>query len=135
MNSAQVYRLAGRALVQSCDIKVMDLVSQLLQCIRSTYIGDSTLCDDVISASIRSCSETSLVEPLIKLLSNERNKFDAYILTGKLKSAYLLAIESKRETDVRRVLEASHRLNDSQIGPICERWLSQKDKNKNKIQL
>ena len=132
MDSAQVYRLAGRALVQMPQINALDSIQQLLQCIRSSFSDDISLCDDVISASIRSCSDPSLVEPLIKLLSNDVNKFDAYILSGKLKSAYLLATnrdrESNRETDILRVLEASKRRGDSQITKICELWLKKKSK-------
>lgn len=106
----------------------MECVTQLLDCINSTYYGDTTLCDDVISASIRSCSQPSLVEPLIKLLSSERNKFDAYIMSGKLKSAYLLAIGSNRERDVIRVRDTSRRLDDKQMEAICELWLKKKNK-------
>lgn len=76
----------------------------------------------------RSCSDHSLIEPLIKLLSSDINKIDAYILSGKLKSAYLLAINLNRETDVIRVLEAAKRSDEQQIKKICEMWLKKKSK-------
>ncbi len=132
MDCAQVFRLSGRALVQMTQIKPIESISQLLECIRTAQLNstqfDSTLCDDVIGACIRSCSNPTLIEPLIKLLSSDINKIDAYILSGKLKSAYLLAISLNRETDVIRVLEASIRSNELQIKKICEMWLKKKAK-------
>ncbi|XP_054154395.1 zinc finger FYVE domain-containing protein 26 homolog [Oppia nitens] len=129
LDAAQVYRLAGRALVRTPRINVIDSVSQLLDCIRASNSGDTTVvCDDVIGACIRSAADHLLIEPLIKLLSNDINKIDAYILSGKLKSAYLLAVHHNRETDVTRVLEASKRSNETQIGKICEMWLKRKAK-------
>ncbi len=128
MDCAQVFRLSGRALVQMTQIKAIESISQLLECIRASTQFDSTLCDDVIGACIRSCSNQTLIEPLIKLLSSDINKIDAYILSGKLKSAYLLAISLNRETDVIRVLESSIRSNELQIKKICEMWLKKKVK-------
>ncbi len=128
MDCAQVFRLSGRALVQMTQMKAIESISQLVDCIRASAQFDSTLCDDVIGACIRSCSNSTLIEPLIKLLSSDINKIDAYILSGKLKSAYLLAISLNRETDVIRVLEASIRSNELQIKKICELWLKKKGK-------
>lgn len=118
-----MYRLSGRALIQSSQSNVIDLLSQLLNCIRVTVETSPQTCDDVIGACIRSNTNTELIEPLIKLLSSDINKIDSYILSGKLKSAYLLAIKSNRATDVRRVLEAADRTGQQQIKRICEVWI------------
>lgn len=130
MDSAQIYRLAGRALIQSENNGVIKSIEELLNCIcKSTDEDTSTLCDDVVTACIRSCKTPELIEPLIQLLSSSINKIDAYILNGKLKLAYLLAISLNRSADVTRVLEAATRTEQTQIKNICERWLSQKRKS------
>ena len=41
------------------------------------------MCDIVVGACIRSCSSPELVESLIKLLTSDVNKIDAYILSAK----------------------------------------------------
>jgi hypothetical protein len=129
LDSAQVYRLAGRALVLSPNVKI-EVVSQLLECIRASNTGDTTLCDDVIGACIRSAYDPSLIDPLIKLLSNDVNKFDAFIRNDKLKSAYFLAHKKNSVTDVTRVLEASKRLNNAAMTTICNRWLKAQAKTR-----
>lgn len=130
MDSAQIYRLAGRALIQSENNGVIKSIEELLNCIcKSTDEDTLTLCDDVVTACIRSCKIPELIEPLIQLLSSSINKIDAYILNGKLKLAYLLAISLNRSADVTRVLEAATRTEQTQIKNICERWLSQKRKS------
>lgn len=127
MDCAQVYRLTGRALIHLNQFNTVDQITQLLQCIRASRQDENiSLCDDVAGACIRSCTNPELIDPLIKLLSNDINKIDAYILIGKLRSAYLLAINLNRVGDVTRVMEAAARTNQDKIKTICEMWLHKK---------
>ncbi|CAG2121128.1 unnamed protein product, partial [Medioppia subpectinata] len=126
LDAAQVYRLAGRSLARLPGINVLESVSQLIECIRVSKTGDTTVCDDVIGACVRNSYDSLLMDNLIKMLSNDVNKIDAYIRNDKLKSAYLLASKENRVTDVLRVLEAAKRLNNKQMTKICELWLKKK---------
>ncbi|RWS14108.1 Zinc finger FYVE domain-containing protein-like protein [Dinothrombium tinctorium] len=128
LDGAQVYRFAGRTIMQNHNINVL---SQFLSCIRASLPPEesSLLCDDVIGSCIRNCTNNELMEPLIKLLISDINKIDAYIFCNKLKSAYLLAVRLERITDVRRIHSLAVRTNQERIKQICEAFLNKYDKN------
>ncbi|GFO26047.1 Zinc finger fyve domain-containing protein 26-like [Plakobranchus ocellatus] len=62
---------------------------------------------------------------LIQLLRKDGNKINAFILVGKLRSAYLLAVKRERVEDVQRIAGAAQRLNQSAVTNICKKWLEQ----------
>lgn len=112
--------------------QIIDRLLQLLNCIKSSMPqssreDSSSLCDIVVSACIRSCSHPDLLEPLIKLLASDINKIDAYILAGKLRPAYLLAIRLERVTDVKRILAAAERTHQESVKGWCLQWLQKYD--------
>lgn len=122
-----MYRFAGKILAKSQKANLVNLISELLDCIRASKISEdcSFLCDDVIGTCVRSCSNPDQIELLIKLMRSDINKIDAYILCDKLKSAYILAIRSKRVTDVKRIHAISIQKNRHAIKKICESWLEE----------
>ena len=81
---------------------------------------EMVLCDDVIGACIRSCTDSELLDPLIKMLTSDINKIDAYILIGKLKSAYLLAVRLDRAVDVKRIMVIAERNGQESVKKICQ---------------
>ena len=98
LDPGQVYRLGGKILATSKKVNLVQLISQLLECIRMNHDPKESLglCDDVIGTVLRHCPTLESVDQLIKMISCDINKIDAYITTGKLKSAYLLAAHLNR---------------------------------------
>ena len=122
LDAGLVYRLAGRMILVTRKAFVIDRLNQLLNCIRSADEPE-TLCDVVTGACIRACNHPELLEPMIKLLVSDVNKIDSYILCGKLRSAYLLAVRLERMTDVRRILAAAERTGQEIVKNWCVQWL------------
>ena len=137
LDESFVYRIAGRIiLVSKKPSQVIEKLIQLLNCIRSSShvlsssSETSSMCDIVIGACIRSCSSPELIESLIKLLNSDINKIDAFILSGKLRPAYLLAIRLEREVDVKRILAVAERTNQEAVKGWCLQWLNKRSQLK-----
>lgn len=64
-----------------------------------------------------------LSESLIRLLSDDKLRIEAYLNAGKLKLAYLLAVSLGQRAYVVRVLETARQSNDQHYVKICEMWL------------
>ncbi|RWS20054.1 zinc finger FYVE domain-containing protein 26-like protein [Leptotrombidium deliense] len=123
LDAAQVFRFAGKIIMRTQNLAAL---SDLLGCIRASlsHEDSAALCDDVVGACIRSyVHDTTHMEPLIKLLTSDINKIDAYILCNKLKSAYLLAVRLERVGDVKRIHSLAVRSNQEKIRQICEAFL------------
>ncbi|KAI1295432.1 Zinc finger FYVE domain-containing protein 26 [Halotydeus destructor] len=123
-----VYRLTGRTILAVKPSRAIELLSQLLHCVQGTSPDSeaSTVCDDILGACLRSCTNQELSEPLIKMMNSDVNKIDAYILSGKLKSAYLLAVRLERTVDVKRIMLLAERSEQEGVRKICHMWLQRK---------
>lgn len=64
--------------------------------------------------------------PLIYFLIDLQ--INAYILCGKLRSAYLMAVKSERVEDVQRICGAAQRMGQTAVKNICDKWLQQRGK-------
>ena len=53
-------------------------------------------------------------------------QINGYLLCGKLKSAYLIAVKAGRADDVRRIAAAADRAGQNAVKAICDKWLQQK---------
>lgn len=71
------------------------------------------------SASAKDC------DLLIKQIKDDTVKVEALILTGKLRSAYLVAVKNKRYDDVRRIASIAASEGQEAVKVICEKWLNQ----------
>jgi zinc finger FYVE domain-containing protein 26 len=69
------------------------------------------------------------IEELIQLIKNDENKIHAYILNGRLKSAYLIAIKMDRVDMVKHIANVAERLGQNLIKDICNKWLEKKNPN------
>lgn len=125
LDPGQVYRLSGKILATSKKVNLVQLISQLLESIRMNHDPKESLglCDDVIGTILRHCPTLESGDQLIKMISCDINKIDAYITTGKLKSAYLLAAHLHRVSDIKRILAASIRMKQDYVTKICQMWL------------
>ncbi|XP_062609221.1 zinc finger FYVE domain-containing protein 26-like [Saccostrea cucullata] len=107
-------------------------VRSLLDAIARVGYGDEDTVDEIVGACIlvisKSPNEAKEAENLIKLLKKDSNKINAYILCGKLRSAYLMAVKTDRVDDVQRIAGAAQRMGQTAVKNICTKWLQQKGK-------
>lgn len=81
------------------------------------------------SAGITRTRLSELSESLIKLLSDDNLRIEAYLHAGKLKLAYLLAVSLGQRANVIRVLDSARHSNDQHYVKICEMWLKKNASN------
>ncbi|XP_013400771.1 zinc finger FYVE domain-containing protein 26-like [Lingula anatina] len=131
LNATLVYTTVARQLSKQ---KKFISVKQLLGCIQESGLCDDQSYDEVIGACIRvmadDATEAKEAESLIKLIKSQANKINAYILCGKLKSAYLIAVKEERVEDVQRISGAALRAGQPAVKNICDKWLQQRLKPK-----
>ena len=69
------------------------------------------------------------IEDLIQLIKDDENKINAYILNGRLKSAYLIAIRMERIDLVKHIAKVAERMGQHLIKDICNKWLDKKQES------
>ncbi len=116
-------------------------IHNLLKCINeSGYKEEENLSyDECISTCIRvfaansTSSDTAAnqqynkeIDELIKLIKNDENRINAYVLNGRLRSAYLIAIKIERVDIVTHIANVAERIGQHLIKEICNKWLEKK---------
>ncbi len=155
LNSKLVYCQIASELAKQFNFKE---INNLLKCINDSGYTEETSYDECISTCIRvfaaSSSNFSIgatnqqssggggilpkdiniqqynkdIEDLIQLIKDEKNKINAYILTGRLKSAYLIAIKMEQVDTVKHIASVAERLGQNLIKDICNKWLDKYQK-------
>ena len=153
MNSTLVYSQIARELAKQYNFKE---INNLLKCISESGYKEEvdSSYDECISTCIRvfagaapgtlssdQSNETNAantlyvqqynkeIEQLINLIKNDENKINAFILNGRLKSAYLIAIRIDRADIVKHIGNVAERLGHSSIRDICNKWMEKKLSN------
>lgn len=62
-------------------------------------------------------------EKLAARLTGNEAKVDAFILLGKLKAAYLLAVKTSDKNMVRKIMEEAITINDTSTAKLCAKYL------------
>lgn len=113
-------------------------VEQLIDCIRGNSVGtapNDLLCDRILGVAVEVfCSQSfvinsdvasrELFERLVKQVTDVGIRINCHIASGQLKSAYLLAVQYERESDIRRVWRKAEKTNQTHIRKLCERKLN-----------
>lgn len=138
LNSRLVYCQIASELAKKYNFKE---IRNLLKCINeSGYTEDlNSSYDECISTCIRIFATSNNqsttenvsnaqqynkeIEELIQMIKDEKNKINAYILTGRLKSAYLIAIKMEQVDTVKYISNVAERLGQNLIKDICNKWL------------
>ncbi|XP_059148210.1 zinc finger FYVE domain-containing protein 26-like [Physella acuta] len=105
-----------------------DDIIQLTKALTSAGLVDEAGIDEIVGASLLVIADTQALDQsdtLIQLLTCDNNKINAFILCGKLRSAYLLAVKRDRVEDVQRIAGAAQRLGQTAVRNICKKWLEQ----------
>ncbi len=149
-----VYSQIARELAKKYNFKE---INNLLKCINESGYKDdiNASYDECISTCIRvfasatsnntnesSTNSTNIyvnlqqqnqynkeIEDLIQLIKNDENKINAYILNGRLKSAYLIAIRMERIDLVKHIAKVAERMGQNMIKDICNKWLEKKQES------
>eukprot|EP01087_Luapelamoeba_hula_P024804 TRINITY_DN9571_c0_g1_i1.p1 TRINITY_DN9571_c0_g1~~TRINITY_DN9571_c0_g1_i1.p1 ORF type:complete len:900 (+),score=149.53 TRINITY_DN9571_c0_g1_i1:278-2701(+) len=102
--------------------KVLDLLKAI-----KGMINDSEW-DEVVMAAIRVFGEQhkdfKTAESLVAKLVSVQNKVTGYILSNKLKSAYLLAVKAADIALVEQILQEAKRVNDKGVYDLCAKYLA-----------
>lgn len=116
-------------------------INNLLQCINesgyreeanSSYDECISTCIRVFAANTSTDSDSPNqkynreIEELIKLIKNDENRINAYVLNGRLRSAYLIAIKNDRVDTVTHIANVAERIGQHMIKDICNKWLAKK---------
>ncbi|XP_033125838.1 zinc finger FYVE domain-containing protein 26-like isoform X2 [Anneissia japonica] len=131
----QIYRLpapviftrVGRNLAERRKVKE---IGGFLEKLCGNRYCDADTGDDILSACVKviapdpQCAKET--EYLIKLMRRKTNQVNAYILCGKLKSAYLIAVKSESEADIKRIAVAAQETGQAAVKSICDKWLASK---------
>ncbi|XP_072171552.1 uncharacterized protein [Diadema setosum] len=126
----KIYCRAGRRLAL---LKKHGEIKQLLMCHKSTGLANRESCDEILDASVRALASDKTqvkgAEELIKLMQGETSKINAFILIGRLKQAYLLAVKAEREDDIRRIAATAEQTEgaEARIKSICDTWLRERE--------
>ncbi|XP_058449444.1 zinc finger FYVE domain-containing protein 26 homolog [Malaya genurostris] len=132
LNRLRVYGLAAKHLINQTK---MDEIEKLLQAIvsnSSPTTDTSSFCDELIKTSVETAVtihgnssqiKTSL-EALIKRINDVGLKIHCYIVTGQLKTAYLLANKTGRIGDIRKIARQADVLNQVHVKRLCEMKLT-----------
>ena len=146
MNQSLVYSQIARELAKQYNFKE---IQNLLKCINESGYGNTDEYDECISTCIRVFASQSTtntqntnqqpqqqekqqsqynkeIEDLIQLIKNDDNKINAYILNGRLRSAYLIAIKSDKVETVKHIANIAERIGQNLIRDICNKWLEKK---------
>ncbi|KAL4238418.1 hypothetical protein ACF0H5_003126 [Mactra antiquata] len=129
LGAVGIYTHVAREMARSHDY---DNMRSFLTCVEKTEVATDEVMDEILGACLLvvadSPSEAKEAENIIKMLRKNSNMINAYILCGKLKSAYLMSVKENRVDDVRRILRAAKSMGQSAIVSICNKWLEQNQK-------
>ncbi|XP_037550750.1 zinc finger FYVE domain-containing protein 26 [Nematolebias whitei] len=132
LEAQAVYVQAGHRLVR---YRQYGAVRQLLKCVGESGTATKNDCDALVlscvSAADKAPADAKELEGLILEIKSMETKIKAYLLCGKLRPAYLLAVKlepSRAGPLVQDVLQAAEDTQDSVMRNICSQWLSEHNK-------
>ncbi|KAJ4921336.1 hypothetical protein JOQ06_021860 [Pogonophryne albipinna] len=129
LEAQAVYVRAGQRLVRQ---RQYGAVRQLLKCVGESGTATKNDCDALILSCVsfadKSPADAKDLESLILEAKSTESKIKAYLLCGKLRPAYLLAVKleaGRAGPLVQDVLQAAEGVQDSVMQNICSQWLSE----------
>ncbi|XP_077537379.1 zinc finger FYVE-type containing 26 spastizin [Haemaphysalis longicornis] len=124
VNGSLVFERAAQTLVSA---KAVAQVERLVGCIQSCGYPDRYDTDAVVLVAIqelmRSEDEKKDLDLLVRCLKKDVNKVEAYMLAGRLKTAYLLAVRQNRTEHVKRIMALAEAAGQESVRAICEKRL------------
>uniref|UniRef100_A0A8C5DIM3 Zinc finger FYVE domain-containing protein 26 n=1 Tax=Gouania willdenowi TaxID=441366 RepID=A0A8C5DIM3_GOUWI len=129
LEAQAVYMRAGQRLVRRQQYKA---VRQLLKCVSESGSATKNDCDTLIlncvSTVDKGPTDARELESLILEIKSSEIKIKAFLVCGKLRPAYLLAVKlelSRAHPLVQEVLQTAEAAQDVVMQNICRQWLSE----------
>lgn len=131
LSTSKVYSITAKYLAGNGRLEA---VEQLVCCIKSNAV-QADICDEIVALAINTAISVQpieatikvLIEKLIRQIADVGIKINCHIVSGQLKSAYLLAVQNNRLNDVRKVLRHAVQTNQTHIKRLCEKKLNIND--------
>lgn len=124
LNGSLVFERAAQTLVSAGAVSQ---VERLVRCIESCGYPDRYDTDAVVLAAlqelVRSEDDKKDLDLLVKCLKKDVNKVEAYMLAGRLKTAYLLAVRQNRTDHVKRIMALAEAAGQESVRAICAKRL------------
>ncbi|KAL1417274.1 hypothetical protein MTO96_027006 [Rhipicephalus appendiculatus] len=124
LDGAVVFERAAQTLVSAGAVSQ---VERLVRCIQSCGYPDRYDTDAVVLAAlqelVRSQDDKKDLDLLVKCLKKDVNKVEAYMLAGRLKTAYLLAVRQNRIDHVKRIMALAEAAGQESVRAICAKRL------------
>lgn len=124
VDGSTVFERAAQTLISA---KALAQVEHLVGCIQSCGYPDRYDTDAVVLVAIqelmRSDDEKKDLDLLVRCLKKDVNKVEAYMMAGRLKTAYLLAVRQNRTDHVRRIMALAEAAGQESVRAICEKRL------------
>uniref|UniRef100_A0A131YW54 Zinc finger FYVE domain-containing protein 26 n=1 Tax=Rhipicephalus appendiculatus TaxID=34631 RepID=A0A131YW54_RHIAP len=124
LDGAVVFERAAQTLVSAGAVAQ---VERLVRCIQSCGYPDRYDTDAVVLAAlqelVRSQDDKKDLDLLVKCLKKDVNKVEAYMLAGRLKTAYLLAVRQNRIDHVKRIMALAEAAGQESVRAICAKRL------------
>lgn len=104
-------------------------MDKLINCITSNKGSNYKEIDEILTIAINSAPNINepptkvVLDQLIKRIQSIEMKIACHIHIGQLKAAYLLAIQSNRLNDVRKICRHAEATNQVHIKKLCEKRL------------
>ncbi|KAM9355627.1 LOW QUALITY PROTEIN: zinc finger FYVE domain-containing protein 26 [Pholidichthys leucotaenia] len=129
LEAQAVYMRAGQKLIRQ---RQYGAVRQLLKCVGESGTATKNDCDALVLSCVsiadKGPSDAKEVESLILEIKVTESKIKAYLLCGKLRPGYLLAVKLEKSRAgplVQEVLQAAEEAQDSVMQNICQQWLAE----------
>lgn len=124
LSGAHVFERASEVLQRE---RGGEQVRRLVGCIASCGYPKKYDADAVVLRAVEVMvardEERKDLDVLVKCLKSDVNKIEAYMLSGRLKSAYLLAVRNDRTEHIRRIMALAEEAGQESIRAICEKRL------------
>ncbi|XP_028968166.1 uncharacterized protein LOC100907039 [Galendromus occidentalis] len=114
----------------------MEEIQRLASCVeQSGYNSNRYDMDKVIISVISNLAEKESQDPdklngaidsILKLVKDDMNKIIAYTESGRLRSAYMLAVRFGEVEAVRKIREQATKLHQPSVYKMCDKWLQGK---------
>jgi zinc finger FYVE domain-containing protein 26 len=102
-------------------------VLEMLRAIKGTVTDEEwdkvVLC--AVSVFVRELNDVKLGEKFVSRLAREDSRVDAYVLCGKLKSAYITAVKENLVDKVKMVREEARKDGQQTVVELCDKFLLQ----------
>lgn len=124
LDGALVFERAAQTLVSAGAVSQVEC---LVRCIQSCGYPDRYDTDAVVLAALQKLvhfqDDKKDLDLLVKCLKKDVNKVEAYMLAGRLKTAYLLAVRQNRIDHVKRIMALAEAAGQESVRAICAKRL------------